>query len=580
MARFAKHKAFPALLRGMALILTCLMCLGSSTGYVPQPSIHYTPPPWVGQVTGGDIAAALLHPITGTWHVMPLSHVGWAHCSTEDLVSWHYDGSAARMESGGLIFDLQQQRTYAFANTPTVAISTNDTNLRGFGNRTTLFSSEDPLNDGMGCWDPVMWYDERSSVYYAATACGHCDPGNTPKEEGKGIHCSGGEGLELYWSSPVIAGKGSHWTRLSQPLFVESLSLVPRVGSWSRPHEFVTPDFFPLPPGGEKWGFLTTSYGDLRWTGLNSTINMSQYGDLCYDYANYFIGDRPNPGAAFHPDLSLSAPFDWSPFTPVPDVTSKNLTFATSKGMEQFGCCPKTAGNASRRVLFGWINNGWDQGGTQEADRKQPLYIGNNTLSLPRDLSVSPTGQMRQRFVPELAKLRREHTHLTARTLSRGGVGNASFVSAAAGLQIEIIARFKFTDSSVKPLGKFGILVLASASLTEYTAISFDTSRDQILLDRTHSGQSLNCDVRAGPWPAPGAREITLHAYVDHAVVEFIANATGRVGDNDPIESTAVAAWVQPKSVESKGIALFSEVDGILLQSLDVWQLQTPAHSQ
>ena len=60
--------------------------------------------------------------------------------------------------------------------------------------------------------------------------------------------------------------------------------------------------------------------------------------------------------------MSKSGPFDWSPFQPVADALSKHLTFATSKGMEQFGCCPKTAGNSSRRVLFGWINNGWDQG--------------------------------------------------------------------------------------------------------------------------------------------------------------------------------------------------------------------------
>jgi len=72
------------------------------------------------------------------------------------------------------------------------------------------------------------------------------------------------------------------------------------------------------------------------------------------DYANYYVGNRPSPGGAFAPNLEMSAPFDWSPFQPVADTSSKNLTFATTKGMEQFGCCPKTAGNRERRVLFGW----------------------------------------------------------------------------------------------------------------------------------------------------------------------------------------------------------------------------------
>ena len=68
------------------------------------PQIHYTPPPWIGSDHGGDIAGALLHPRTHSWHVMPLSDVSWAHCITDDLVNWRFAGgdtvSALRMESG------------------------------------------------------------------------------------------------------------------------------------------------------------------------------------------------------------------------------------------------------------------------------------------------------------------------------------------------------------------------------------------------------------------------------------------------------------------------------------------------
>jgi hypothetical protein len=50
-------------------------------------------------------------------------------------------------------------------------------------------------------------------------------------------------------------------------------------------------------------------------------------------------------GAPFAPSLATSAPFDWGVFTPVEDTSSRNLTFATTTNMEQFGCCPKTAGD-------------------------------------------------------------------------------------------------------------------------------------------------------------------------------------------------------------------------------------------
>ena len=179
-------------------------------------------------------------------------------------------------------------------------------------------------------------------MYYAASACGHCDPGDEPYQNNSGINCAGGEGLELYWRSPVIAGVGANWTLLPDVFLEVKTASVPRVGDWNRPHEFVTPDFFSMPSvvsgaADKWWGFLTTSYGDMRWTGLPGSTASGAAG-LCYDYANYYVGRRPSPGGTFSPDMSMSAPFDWSPFRPVNDTRSKNLTFATARGMEQFGC--------------------------------------------------------------------------------------------------------------------------------------------------------------------------------------------------------------------------------------------------
>ena len=561
-----------------------------------RPAVHYTPPPWV--YGGGDMAGALLHPITNVWHVMPLSHVGWAHISTEDLVSWKYYGNGSqppaqgggpRFESGGMIYDQFRNVTVAFADSPTAASISRSADL-AFGSwesPTTLYSTVDPLNDGthnttqQPCWDPNMWWDERSSLFYAANACGHCDPGDTPREHGMRIDCSGGEGLQLYYSAPRITGP---WKQLPVNFFEETMSYVPRVGSWPRPHEFVTPDFFPLPVvtvGGsdtglsDKYGFLTTSYGDMQWTLLPGSNISTEVGGLCYDYANYYVGDRPAPGAPFKPSLATSAPFDWSPFAPVNDTTSRNLTFAVSKGMEQFGCCPKTAGNNSRRVMFGMISNGNNQGG------HTLMNLNNYTMSLPRDLSVTAGGLLRQRFVPELQKLRIESssTHASLRKLGTGGIEGASFLSAAVGRQLEIVARFKVGTSSK---GKFGLLVLASKDKAEYTSITFDTARDQVLLDRSQSGVSVDCDVRGGPWPGVGAAansEVTLHAYVDHVVVELIANSSSTAAA-PVIESTAIGVWVQPRSGLSDGVALWSEIKGVHLLSLEVWQLKTPTHEE
>ena len=282
--------------------------------------------------------------------------------------------------------------------------------------------------------------------------------------------------------------------------------------------------------------------------------NGSKTASLCYDYANYYIGERPQPGAPFRADLPSSAPLDWSAFTPVEDINSPNLTFATSKGMQQFGCCPKSAGDATRRVLFGWVSNGWNQGGGR-ASPQAP----NNTLSLPRDLSVTNAGLLRQRFVPELRALRLQsgHVHLGARPLALGGIAKA--VRVASGRQVEILATFRVPMAALRaaPTGarQFGLLLLASSSVAsdsgggsgdvavydagnstgdgaghgregagadsaeEYTSITFDATRGHLLLDRRRSGAAINSDVRGGPWPGATSgtkvwRDVTLHAYV------------------------------------------------------------------
>jgi sucrose-6-phosphate hydrolase SacC (GH32 family) len=543
------------------LAATAVSDAAPSPLYRPMPVIHFTPPCYLRAAGWHDTAGALLHPVTKAWHVF----VGpvWQHLTTTNLVDWTVAGIVTGMGgSGTLIYDSHRNITVGVTGAVT-AFTAESQDLSEFKSAGQIFKTVDPLDPSIGCWDPVIWFDERDQKYYAMGACGHNTKG--------GYTGTGGYGLQQYFSSPDWA-KG--WQQLPAPFLEWHSEMVPRVGSWNRTHEFVTPDFFPL--GSKSTVFLTTTYGGLMQTGLNTTV---EDGKREYDYSNYLIGPRPLPGGAFVPDESKSGPFDWSPFKPVADADSKNLTFATSKGMEQFGCCPKTAGDSERRVLFGWINNGWDQG-PGEPDRTPETY-SNNTLSLPRDLSVTPSGHMRQRFVPELAKLRKSNTHVSKQLLKTGGVPKAQFVAGGSGLQLEVVATF--SRDPMKPLGpgKFGLLVFAAANLSEYTAIAFDSAREHFLLDRSHSGLALDEDVRGGPWPEPAAGSVTVHAYVDHAVVEMIANATlldSKTREYMSDESTAIAAWVAPTSPAHAGVALFSEVDGVALESLDVWQLAAPEH--
>ena len=172
------------------------------------------------------------------------------------------------------------------------------------------------------------------------------------------------------------------------------------------------------------------------------------------------------------------------------------------------------------------------------------MNLRNYTMSLPRDLSVTSDGLLRQRFIPELQKLRiaSSHVHVGGQPLAPGGIPKAAFVKGAAGRQLEIMARFRVGASALK----FGLTVLANPTMAEYTSITLDPAREHVLLDRRQSGVSVDSDVRGGPWPgAAAAGEILLHVYVDQAVVELIATGSATTAtkvDGAPIiESTAVA---------------------------------------
>ena len=135
------------------------------------------------------------------------------------------------------------------------------------------------------------------------------------------------------------------------------------------------------------------------------------------------------------------------------------------------------------------------------------MNLRNYTMSLPRDLSVTSDGLLRQRFIPELQKLRiaSSHVHVGGQPLASGGIPKAAFVKGAAGRQLEIMARFRVGASALVAQRKFGLAVLAEPSMAEYTSITLDPAREHVLLDRRQSGVSVDSDVRGGPWPGAAA---------------------------------------------------------------------------
>ena len=199
----------------------------------------------------------------------------------------------------------------------------------------------------------------------------------------------------------------------------------------------------------------------------------------------------------------------------------------------------QTVATTGRRIMIGWVGNG-----TFAAQ------------SLPRELSLSPDGCLRQRWVPELRALR-----------VPGAIGG--------GLQLELSATLTVAPGKADAgRRRFGVRVLVGPS-GEGTDIGVDLDTDIVYVDGRDSG---SCD--AVPWQCPNPRAatgtglypagpllgdpsvITLHCYVDAVYVSCIFN-----------NQTAITAMVAPSAQALDPVKSFGS--GATIQ-VNTWRLAMP----
>jgi hypothetical protein len=146
-----------------------------------------------------------------------------------------------------------------------------------------------------------------------------------------------------------------------------------------------------------------------------------------------------------------------------------------------------------------------------------------------------------QAFVPELQSLRRNHTT---------GPTNA-------GLQAEVRATFGRNCGGAA--AGCGLTLLGDGE--NATSVVLRPDLGLVLVDATSQG---NTAVRAGPLPpfelACGGW--TVHAIVDHSIVEVIVN-----------NRTALVVYAAPSSATSGQVGLVGPASVKAWSSLDVWTL-------
>jgi sucrose-6-phosphate hydrolase SacC (GH32 family) len=238
----------------------------------------------------------------------------------------------------------------------------------------------------------------------------------------------------------------------------------------------------------------------------------------------YWIGQQQNGGKF--------VPF-WDKIGAVGHYDYGSLTMAHTLGSD-----PNQVAVNGRRVLLGWI-------GSASRDIYRPA-----SQSLARDLTLSADYELLQQFVPELKVLRTPTSH-TLHYFDGSGNDDGSSVPADVKIggsqQLEVVATFSW-PASFEPSAAFGVTVLGGAA--------------NLTIDCANALCQGQVNGKGGPIMPLKTRSITLHAIIDHAIVEVIYN-----------NRTAMVVYAYPPSAAAKACSLFGVGSGVK-GTIETWELK------
>ncbi|XP_045792585.1 beta-fructofuranosidase, cell wall isozyme-like [Trifolium pratense] len=486
-----------------------------------KPSFHFQPSKnWMNDPNGPMIYKGLYHmfyqhnPKGATWSN---NSIVWGHSVSKDLVNWFplqhaltptksYDINGCWSGSSTLLsnnkptilytgIDINQHQTQNLAIPKNVSdpflrewikLPNNPLMVPTIGNKINATSFRDPTTSWIGHHDG-LW---RVLV---------------------GSQQKGNKGITLLFKSKDFV----NWVQAKNPFYSAQ-----KIGMME------CPDFFPVLINGSI-GLDTSSYGHVN---IKHVLKVSLI-DVSHDY--YLIGTYdiikdvfiPNKGFEQNNyELSLVLRYDYGKF-----YASKTFYDDVKK----------------RRVLWGWIN----ESSTQEDD-VQKEWSG--IQGIPRTLWLDKSGnQLIQWPIVEIEKLRTNHVNLHSKVLKGGTLLEISGVTAAQAdveisFEVNELEKAQELDLSWKMdpqhlcnengakmngvgLGPFGLLVLASKDMQEYTRIFFKVFRANkkhvVLMCSDQSRSSLN---HKNDLTTYGAfvdvdlvhEELSIRSLIDHSVVE------------------------------------------------------------
>ncbi|ELP63017.1 GH32 C-terminal domain-containing protein [Streptomyces turgidiscabies] len=208
------------------------------------------------------------------------------------------------------------------------------------------------------------------------------------------------------------------------------------------------------------------------------------------------------------------------------------------------------------RYMIGWMSN-WDYAGAV------PTSPWRGAQSIPRRMALRTVdGRVRLTSEPvDSVESLRQASPATATAATVTNTSTALVGPAAEGKALDIEATFSLQDAE-----RFGLKVRTGAA-GEETVIGYDTTTQELYVDRTHSGavdfNSTFPGIQTAPLKAANGK-IKLRILVDWSSVEVFG------GDGEAVITDQI--FPDPAS---QGVRVFAENGSVTLDKATVWHLDS-----
>ncbi|MFI1356759.1 GH32 C-terminal domain-containing protein [Streptomyces sp. NPDC020898] len=228
----------------------------------------------------------------------------------------------------------------------------------------------------------------------------------------------------------------------------------------------------------------------------------------------------------------------------------------TDYGKDYYAAVSWENAPGGKRYMIGWMNN-WDYG------QSIPTSPWRSAQSVPREMALRTiNGRIRLTSKPvgSLESLRQQHP-ATASGVTVKSTSKPLISRAATGKALDIEATFSLKDAD-----RFGLKVRTGAG-GEETVIGYDTTTQELYVDRTRSGavdfNSTFPGVRTAPLK-PENGKVTLRILVDWSSVEVFG------GNGEAVITDQI--FPDPSST---GVEVFAEGGTAALDHMRAWQLKS-----